>query len=49
MPPQYVELRPTIAAEVVSLVGHPCKFQRVSRLGSVTARLAGRVGSGEKN
>jgi len=28
-----------LAAEIVSLVlGHPCKFQRVSRLGSVTAR-----------
>ena len=28
-----------LAAEIVSLVlGHPCKFQRVWRLGSVTAR-----------
>jgi len=28
-----------LAAEIVSLVwGHPCKFQRVSRLGIVTAR-----------
>ena len=48
MSPQYVELRPTIAAEIVSLVWTPCKFRRVSRLGSVTARLAGRVGSGRK-
>ena len=27
-----------LAAEIVSLVGHHCKFQLVSRLGSVTAR-----------
>jgi len=37
--PQYGELWPTIAAEIGSGVwGHPCQFQRVSCLGSVTAR-----------
>ena len=45
MSPQYVELRPTIVTEIVSLVWAPSKFQRVSRLGCVTARLAGRVGA----
>jgi len=36
--PKYGELRPTSCWDrFVSLV-HPCKFQRVSRLGSITAR-----------
>jgi len=36
--PQYGELRPTIGWYRSGSLGHPCKFQRVSRLGSVTAR-----------
>jgi len=32
------ELRPTIGWDPFVSLGHPCKFQRVSRLGSVTAR-----------
>ena len=35
---QYGELRPTSGWDRSSSLGHPCKFQRVSRLGSVTAR-----------
>ena len=35
---QYDELRPTIGWDPFVSLGHPCKFQRVSRLGSVTAR-----------
>jgi len=36
--PQYGELRPTSGWDPFVSLGHPCKFQRVSRLGSVTAR-----------
>ena len=36
--PQYGELRPTSGWDWSSSLGHPCKFQRVSRLGSVIAR-----------
>ena len=36
--PQYGELRPTSGWDRFGSLGHPCKFQRVSRLGSVTAR-----------
>jgi len=36
--PQYGELRPTSGWDVLASLGHPSKFQRVSRLGSVTAR-----------
>ena len=35
--PQYGELRPTNGSDPSSSLRHPCKFQRVSRLGSVTA------------
>jgi len=38
MSPQYGELRPTSGWDHFVNLGHPCKFQRVSRLGSVTAR-----------
>ena len=38
MSPQYGELRPTSGWDRFVSFGHPCKFQRVSRLGSVTAR-----------
>jgi len=38
MSPQYGELRPTSGWERSGSSRHPCKFQRVSRLGSVTAR-----------
>jgi len=31
-------LRPTSGWDLLESLGHPCKFQRVSRLGSVTAR-----------
>jgi len=30
--------RPTNGGDLLASVGHPCKFQRLSRLGSVTAR-----------
>ena len=36
--PQYTELRPTSGWDRSGSLGHRCKFQRVSRLGSVTAR-----------
>jgi len=36
--PQYGELRPTSGWDRSGSLRHPCKFQRVSRLGSVTAR-----------
>jgi len=36
--PQYGELRPTSGWDRSGSLGHSCKFQRVSRLGSVTAR-----------
>jgi len=32
-----LNLRPTNGWDLLASVGHPCKFQRVSRLGSVTA------------
>ena len=35
---QYGEHRPTIGWDPFVSLGHPCKFQRVSRLGTVTAR-----------
>jgi len=35
---QYGELRPTNGSDRFTSLGHSCKFQRVSRLGSVTAR-----------
>ena len=34
----YGELRPTNGWDLLASLGHLCKFQRVSRLGSVTAR-----------
>jgi len=34
----YGELRPTNGWDRFGSLGHPCKFQRVLRLGSVTAR-----------
>jgi len=42
MSPQYSELRPTSGWNLLASLGHPCKFQRVSRLGSVTARHSSR-------
>jgi len=38
MSPQYGELRPTSGWDRSGSLGHPCKFQRVSSLGCVTAR-----------
>ena len=38
MSPQYGELRPTSGWDRSGSLRHPCKFQRVSRLGSITAR-----------
>jgi len=38
MSPQYGELRPTCGWDPFVSLGHPCKFQQVSRLGSITAR-----------
>jgi len=38
MSSQYNELRPTSGLDKLASLGHPSKFQRVSRLGSVTAR-----------
>ena len=38
MPSQYGELRPTSGSDPFVSLGHPKQFQRVSRLGSVTAR-----------
>ena len=35
---QYGELRPTSGWDLLASLRHPCKFQRVSRLGSVNAR-----------
>ena len=37
MSPQYGELRPTSGWDLFGSLGHPSKFQRVSRLGFVTA------------
>jgi len=38
MSSQYGELRPTSGWELLASLGHPSKFQRVSRLGSVNER-----------
>jgi len=38
MSPQYGELRSTSGCDRFVSLGHPCKFQRVSHIGSVTAR-----------
>jgi len=38
MSPQYGELRPTSGWDWLTSLGHSCKFQLVSHLGSVTAR-----------
>jgi len=38
MPPQYDKLRPTSGWDRSDSLGQPCKFQRLSCLGSVTAR-----------
>jgi len=38
MSPQYGELRTTSGWDRSGSLGHPCKFQRVSHLGSVTAQ-----------
>ena len=38
MSSQYGELRPTNGWDLLASLGHHCKFQRVLRLGSVTAR-----------
>jgi len=35
---QYDEHRPTSRWDLLASFGHPCKFQQVSRLGSVTAQ-----------
>ena len=37
-PDNIVNLRPTNSWDLLASSGHPCKFQRVSHLGSVTAR-----------
>jgi len=38
MSSQYGELRLTNGWDLLASLGHPCKFKRVSRFGSVTAR-----------
>jgi len=38
MSSQYCELRPTSGWDLLASLGHTCKFQRVSRLASVTPR-----------
>ena len=38
MSPQYGELRPTSGWDQFTSLRHPCKFRRLLRLGSVTAR-----------
>jgi len=38
MCPQYGQFRPTSGWDRFTSLGHPCIFQRLSRLGSVTAR-----------
>ena len=38
--PQYGELRPTSGCDWLVSLGHPYEFQRVSRLGSVTAQYS---------
>jgi len=49
MPPQYGELRPTSGKDQSGSWGNPCKLQRVSRLGSVTALAAGHTTNCLKN
>jgi len=44
MTSQYGELRPTNGWDRLTSLGHPCKFQMVSRLGSVTASTASSSG-----
>jgi len=39
----YSELRPTSGWDLLASLRHPCKFQCVSRLGSVTARQSSNV------
>jgi len=41
MSSQYGELWPTNGWDLLASLGHPCKFQRVLRLGSVTTRHSG--------
>jgi len=41
--PQYCELWQTSGWDRSGSLGHPCKFQRVSRLGSVTAHHSSSV------
>jgi len=41
MSPQYGELRPTSGWDWFGSLGHPSKFQRLLRLGSITARHSG--------
>jgi len=41
MSSHYGEPRPTSGWDLLASLGHPCKFQQVSRLGSVTARHSG--------
>jgi len=38
MSPQYGDIRPTSGWDRLTSLGHPCKFQLVSCLGSITAR-----------
>ena len=38
MSSEYGELRPSSGCDLLASLGHPCKFQRVSRLCSVAAR-----------
>jgi len=38
MSSQYSELRPTNGWDLLASLRHPCKFQRIPHLGSVTAR-----------
>jgi len=43
MSPQYGELRPTSSWDCLVSLGHPWKFQLISRLGSITARHSSSV------
>ena len=49
MSPQYGELRTTSGWDPSGSLGHPCKFQRVSRLGSVTTRHSSRPSARQPN
>ena len=44
MSPQYCELRPTKGWDRLASLGHPCKFQRVSRLGSIVTAATSLTG-----